>query len=259
MLAIVAKRYPQWGDFFTAVQLSRMALSSGGDLRDYFRMLRLAITRAPGRPKLPVPDDFLVDAEDAVRNDMLPIAAADRAWLARIMASHKPELPSLDALRSDRLRDAGEAVKDEIGFETFGEIEAIEQEVRRPSAQNTQGIRRTSHLTEHAFDGAELRADAAAGDRVRRGARQIHELARLGLELSRIVGQGCSHQVKPGQNQPAEKHAVAVQYIHRRCRARHDHERWSGMQRPRADQRRPAVRTELRRVLVGVGYAALLG
>jgi hypothetical protein len=97
MRAIVEKRYPGWRSFFSDAQLLRLAQSSGGDLRDYFRMLRLAVTRAPAAG-LPLPDEFLADAEDAVRNDMLPIAADDRQWLAKIAASHSPELPSLDKL-----------------------------------------------------------------------------------------------------------------------------------------------------------------
>jgi hypothetical protein len=48
--------------------------------------------------QLPVPDALITDAEDAVRNDMLPIADDDRGWLRKIMTSHKPELPSLDVL-----------------------------------------------------------------------------------------------------------------------------------------------------------------
>ena len=98
MADIIEKRYGEWRDFFADTQLRRLAQSSGGDLRDYFRMLRLALTRAPRLPKLPVPDEVLADSEDAVRSDMLPIAADDRDWLARIMFSHQPELPSLDAL-----------------------------------------------------------------------------------------------------------------------------------------------------------------
>jgi hypothetical protein len=99
MLAIVAKRYPDWSAFFTENQLSRLATSSGGDLRDFFRMMRLTLTRTPAAvAELPVPDFFLDDAENAVRNDMLPIADIDRKWLAKISLSHEPELPSLDEL-----------------------------------------------------------------------------------------------------------------------------------------------------------------
>ncbi len=98
MRDIVGKRYPQWSEFLTQAQISRLAQSSGGDLRDYFRMLRLAITRAPTLATLPVADTVVADAEDAVRNDMLPIAADDPTWLAKIMASHETELLILDSL-----------------------------------------------------------------------------------------------------------------------------------------------------------------
>jgi hypothetical protein len=98
MREIVEKRSPQWGEFFSDAQLARLAQHSGGDLRDYLRMLRLAVARVLQSGKLPVPASLITDAEDAVRNDMLPIADDDRDWLRRIMASHKPELPSLDVL-----------------------------------------------------------------------------------------------------------------------------------------------------------------
>jgi hypothetical protein len=98
MIEVVNRRYPDWKEFFSEEQLKRLAENSGGDLRDFFRMLRLAIARAPGQSQRPVPDSFMVDSEDAVRNDMLPIAADDRKWLQKIMTSHKPELPSLDDL-----------------------------------------------------------------------------------------------------------------------------------------------------------------
>jgi hypothetical protein len=98
MRTVVERRYPEWREFFTEGQIARLAQHSGGDLRDYFRMIRLAFGRIPGLSLLPVPDSLIADAEDAVRNDMLPIAANDRSWLARIMASHDHELPNLDAL-----------------------------------------------------------------------------------------------------------------------------------------------------------------
>jgi hypothetical protein len=98
MRDVVAKRYAQWPDVFTEAQLARVAQHSGGDLRDYLGMLRLAVARVLSVGQLPVPDALIDDAENAVRNDMLPIADNDREWLRKIMASHKPELPSLDAL-----------------------------------------------------------------------------------------------------------------------------------------------------------------
>jgi hypothetical protein len=98
MREVVEKRFSQRPEFFTEAQLARLAQHSGGDLRDYLRMLRLAVARLLQTSQLPVSDTLITDAEDAVRGDMLPIADDDRAWLRKITASHKPELPSLDTL-----------------------------------------------------------------------------------------------------------------------------------------------------------------
>ena len=97
LVSIIDKRYPYWSDFFSREQLLRLAQNSGGDLRDFFRMLRLAVTRAPAAG-LPLSDAIINDSEDAVRGDMLPIARDDAKWLERITHSHKPELDSLDDL-----------------------------------------------------------------------------------------------------------------------------------------------------------------
>lgn len=98
LLKIVEQRYPAYGDFLSRAQMLRLAQHSGGDLRDFFRMIRLAVTRAPALGKLPLPDNTVVEAENAVRGDMLPIAADDREWLIKIATSHRTELPSLDKL-----------------------------------------------------------------------------------------------------------------------------------------------------------------
>ena len=97
MRAIVEKRYPGWAEFFNKEQLDQLALSSGGDLRDYFRMLRLCLVRA-GQGQFPVTDSAVRDAENAVRADMLPLADDDREWLRKITRSHACNLPSLEKL-----------------------------------------------------------------------------------------------------------------------------------------------------------------
>lgn len=97
LVSIIDKRYPHWQDFFSREQLLRLAQNSGGDLRDFFRMLRLAVTRTP-ESGLPLSDIIISDTEDAVRGDMLPIAKDDGAWLARVTNSHSAELESLDEL-----------------------------------------------------------------------------------------------------------------------------------------------------------------
>jgi hypothetical protein len=97
MVEIVNKRFPEWVEFFTRDQLVRLAANSGGDLRDFFRMVGLCITDALYLQTLPMPDSVIDSAESALRNDM-PLALDDQAWLERIRRSHKRELDSLDRL-----------------------------------------------------------------------------------------------------------------------------------------------------------------
>lgn len=97
LVAIVRRRYPAADEFFSEAQLRRVAQSSGGDLRDFFRMLRLAIVSA-SRTGIPANDAAIESAEDAVRRDMLPLADDDREWLRRIEHEHDTALPSLSKL-----------------------------------------------------------------------------------------------------------------------------------------------------------------
>jgi hypothetical protein len=106
---IVRRRYSQCGEFFSDAQMRRLAQSSGGDLRDFFRMLRLAITNLP-RMGLSAVEQVIVSAENAVRSDMLPIAEDDRAWLRQIEHEHAPILPSLDKLPDFARLQAGSYV-----------------------------------------------------------------------------------------------------------------------------------------------------
>ena len=67
---IVGKRFPEWSQFFTRDQLLRLAANSGGDLRDFFRMVGLCITESLYQQTLPLSDTMLSSAESALRNDM---------------------------------------------------------------------------------------------------------------------------------------------------------------------------------------------
>lgn len=97
MLEIVAKRFPEWNEFFTPEQLRRLAANSGGDLRDYFRLVKLCIPQALYQRLLPLPDAVIASAENDLRNDM-PLARDDRNWLKKIQQSHQRELDSRDKL-----------------------------------------------------------------------------------------------------------------------------------------------------------------
>ena len=93
-------RNASWQKVFTQTQLYRMALSTGGDLRDFFRLAQSCIVKAASsaRSTLPLQDTVLVDAENHLRRDMLPLAEADKTWLRRIKKNKKPELAEIGHL-----------------------------------------------------------------------------------------------------------------------------------------------------------------
>lgn len=97
MLEIITQRFPEWTEFFTKEQLLRLAANSGGDLRDFFRMVKLCASQALYQNRLPLPDAVLASAESDLRNDM-PLADDDKAWLKKVQHSHRRELASLDKL-----------------------------------------------------------------------------------------------------------------------------------------------------------------
>ncbi len=97
---IVGKRCPEWEQIFSEAQLRRMARATGGDLRDFFRLIREALIGAsmPDGGGLPVADRLIVDAENKLRREMLPIAEDDKEWLRKISASKQAELKNKELL-----------------------------------------------------------------------------------------------------------------------------------------------------------------
>lgn len=89
MQDLVTARFPRALEVFTPEQLRRMALQSGGDLRDFLRSLAVALS--DDIQQLPVSDDMV----DHALNRICPpktIPNEHIAWLARLDASHEPEL-----------------------------------------------------------------------------------------------------------------------------------------------------------------------
>jgi hypothetical protein len=91
---VVAARYPQWREIFETEALNRLAVSSGGDLREFFHLLRLCLPAVRDDSDLPLSAEAVAHAENALRNEMLPIPADHRTWLKRITHSHEPCLES---------------------------------------------------------------------------------------------------------------------------------------------------------------------
>lgn len=109
MRGVIEARYGDWRKVFSEATLNRLALSSGGDLREYFRLIRLCLTAVRDDGDLPLTQDAVKQAENAVRNELLPIPEDNLAWLARIAASHETclgteaELPVLARFLDTRL------------------------------------------------------------------------------------------------------------------------------------------------------------
>jgi hypothetical protein len=97
---IVGQRCAEWQQIFSETQLRRMACATGGDLRDFFRLIREVLINAsmPGGGELPVADRLIEDAENKLRREMLPIAEDDKEWLRKINASKEAELQNVQFL-----------------------------------------------------------------------------------------------------------------------------------------------------------------
>ena len=98
MRRIIGCRYSGWGDIFTVEQLYNMALATGGDFREFFRLIRGSLLKAVNIEKLPLPEAIIDDASNHLRRDMLPIAGEDKEWLRKIAASKDAELESIKEL-----------------------------------------------------------------------------------------------------------------------------------------------------------------
>ena len=89
MQDLVAKRFARWAEVFTAKQLRHLAVNTGGDLRDFLRAMRVALS--DDIPSLPVHDpavDFALEHVSPGR----AIPAEHVRWLAQVDERHDAEL-----------------------------------------------------------------------------------------------------------------------------------------------------------------------
>jgi len=98
MISVIGKRFPEWETLIPGETLSKLAGASGGDLRDFFRLIReCAITLRNTRLTRPdaVLDPIAVNRViQQLANELLPIADEDARWLARIHQTKKASLTS---------------------------------------------------------------------------------------------------------------------------------------------------------------------
>ena len=106
---VIATRYPTWAKLFDPAAIDKLAMSSGGDLREFFRLIRLCLPAVRDDAQLPLTVDAVKPAENAARNEMLPIPADHLTWLKRITLSHDTcldkdaDLPTLAHFLDNRL------------------------------------------------------------------------------------------------------------------------------------------------------------
>lgn len=100
MKRMMSRRHSACDQIFTEGQIYRMALNTGGDLRDLFRLTRDCLVKVATSVDgaLPVPDKVLEDAENHLRRDMLPLSIEDKEWLRRIAKSKEPQFESIQKL-----------------------------------------------------------------------------------------------------------------------------------------------------------------
>lgn len=134
MAEIVSKRCPDWGDVLTPAHLNRLAVASGGDLRDFFRLLRDAFARGLQLPdnQFPVPESLVEAAENQLRREMLPIAKADAEWLMRIHSHKHAELDNMKDLNQlARFFDTNLAINYRNGDDWYDVHPLIVDEIKR--------------------------------------------------------------------------------------------------------------------------------
>lgn len=106
---VIARRYPDWEKLFQQAALDQLAVSSGGDLREFFRLIRLCLPSVRDDSQLPLSPAAVEQSENAARSEMLPIPGEHLAWLQRIAKTHATclekdaDLPTLAHFLDNRL------------------------------------------------------------------------------------------------------------------------------------------------------------
>lgn len=95
---VVARRYPDCPKMFEDTALDQLAISSGGDLRELFRLVRQCLTAVQDDEQLPLSAAAIAHVEKSARAEMLPIPLDQLSWLKQIADSHEAHLQSNDDL-----------------------------------------------------------------------------------------------------------------------------------------------------------------
>ncbi len=94
MRTLIDKRYDQWSLFLKEAQLNRAASDTGGDIRDYFRLIRESITFLALSQNSSVTDEMLLRATEQLRNEMALLPDDHLEWLRQVHKTHTIATPS---------------------------------------------------------------------------------------------------------------------------------------------------------------------
>ena len=105
MRTIIQKRYENWAAFYTQQQLDRLAIISGGDIRDFFRLVREGIlglgtsrlTLGDTKPER-IDDDMIEHAIAQLRTEFQPIPRNDLIYLKQIHETNDNLLTDIEEL-----------------------------------------------------------------------------------------------------------------------------------------------------------------
>lgn len=96
---ILEARCSDCWQIFTPEQVDRIALNTGGDLREFFFLIKQCLTRAASSGAAwPIPEEIIEGGENNMRRGMLPIADEDATWLRLIATTHDPHLDTVQRL-----------------------------------------------------------------------------------------------------------------------------------------------------------------
>ena len=100
MHQVITQRCSYWRDYFSEDQLDELAIASGGDLRDFFRLtkesvLSLLIEQTQGSSTT-INSSTIERVKQQLLNEMLPVAEQDARWLAQIHLNQDAALPSIE-------------------------------------------------------------------------------------------------------------------------------------------------------------------
>jgi hypothetical protein len=94
MKQVALKRHLSLERIFQDGAIRRLAVSSGGDLREFFRLLRQCLPAVRDDVQLPLSAEAVAHVETAARAEMLPIPADQLSWLKQISTTHDTCLQS---------------------------------------------------------------------------------------------------------------------------------------------------------------------